>query len=89
MLKLVPDVVKQRWSMEFVSDQWVNGRRFRVLNAVDAFSRDYVLKIVGLSISDHCVVRKLDRIAGNLPKTIVCYSGPLSLPDAVASVTAE
>ena len=37
---LVPDVVNQRWSMDFVSDQLANGRRFRVLNVVDDFSRE-------------------------------------------------
>ena len=31
---LVPDKVNQRWSMDFVSDQLANGRRFRVLNVV-------------------------------------------------------
>jgi putative transposase len=34
---LVPDAVNQRWSMDFVSDQLANGRRFRVLNVVDDF----------------------------------------------------
>jgi putative transposase len=29
---LVPDQVNERWSMDFVSDQLANGRRFRVLN---------------------------------------------------------
>lgn len=29
----------QRWSMDFVSDQLSNGRRFSVINVVDDFSR--------------------------------------------------
>jgi putative transposase len=34
----VPIRVNERWSMDFVSDQQANGRRFRVLNVVDDFS---------------------------------------------------
>ena len=40
---LVPDAVNQRWSMDFVSDQLANGRRFRVLNVVDDYTREIVL----------------------------------------------
>jgi putative transposase len=73
---LVPDAVNQRWSMDFVSDQLANGRRYRVLNVVDDFSREYVLKVVDFSISGHRVARELDRIARKLPKTIVRDNGP-------------
>ena len=37
---LVPTAVNQRWSMDFVSDQLANGRRFRILNIVDDYSRE-------------------------------------------------
>jgi putative transposase len=73
---LVPDAVNQRWSMDFVSDQLANGRRFRVLNVVDDFSREYVVKVVDFSISGHIVARELDRISRTLPKPIVCDNGP-------------
>ena len=43
---LVPDKPNVRWSMDFVSDQLANGRRFRVLNVVDDFSRKCVLQMV-------------------------------------------
>ena len=65
------EAVNQRWLMDFVSDQLANGRRFRVLNVVDDFSREYVFKIVDFSISGHRVARELGRIARTLPKTIV------------------
>ncbi len=48
---VVPDAVNQRWSIDFVSDQLANGRRFRVLNIVDDFSRECVSQIVDFSIS--------------------------------------
>lgn len=38
----VPSEVNQRWSMDFVADQLANGRRFRVLNVVDDFSRELI-----------------------------------------------
>lgn len=71
----VPERVDERWSMDFVSDQLANGRRFRVLNVVDDFSRECVLQIVDFSISGHRLARELDRLSRTLPKTIVCDNG--------------
>ena len=72
---LVPDSINQRWSMDFVSDQLANGRRFRVLNVVDDYSREIVLQVVDFSISGERVGRELDRLDRRLPKTIVCDNG--------------
>jgi putative transposase len=38
--------VNERWSMDFVSDQLANGRRFRVLNIVDDYSLECMLQVV-------------------------------------------
>lgn len=73
---LVPDTVNQRWSIDFVSDQLANGRRFRVLNVVDDYSRECVLQIVDFSISGQRVAHELDRLTRKLPKIIVCDNGP-------------
>jgi putative transposase len=75
---LVPDRVNVRWSMDFVSDQLANGRRFRVLNIVDDFSRECVLQVVDFSLSGLRVAKELERLAEHrpLPKTIVCDNGP-------------
>jgi putative transposase len=73
---LVPDKVNQRWSMDFVSDQLANGRRFRVLNVVDDYSRECVLQVVDTSISGQRVARELAQLARSLPKTIVVDNGP-------------
>ncbi len=74
----VPDRVNERWSMDFVSDQMANGRRFRVLNVVDDFSRECVLQVPDFSISGQRVARELDQLAESrpLPTTIVCDNGP-------------
>jgi putative transposase len=47
----VPDRINERWSIDFVSDQLANGRRFRVFNNVDDFSRECLLQLVDFSIS--------------------------------------
>jgi putative transposase len=73
---LLPDAVNQRWSMDFVSDQLANGRRFRVLNIVDDYSRECVLQIVDTSISGQRLARELDQLKRNLPSTIVVDNGP-------------
>ena len=69
--------VNQRWSMDFVADQMANGRRFRILNIVDEYSREVVSQLVSTSISGQQVARFLDFVAENrdLPRQIVCDNG--------------
>ena len=68
--------VNERWSIDFVSDQLANGRRFRILNVVDDFSRECVLQIVDFSISGTRVANELDRLNRPLPDSLVCDNGP-------------
>jgi putative transposase len=74
----VPTRPNQRWSMDFVSDQLANGRRFRVLNVIDDFSREVVGQLVGVSISGHRVARFLTELGEEreLPASIVSDNGP-------------
>jgi putative transposase len=74
LLMAVPTRVNERWSVDFVSDQLANGRRFRVFNVVDDFGRDCVAQIVDFSISGLRLARELDRISARraLPGRIVC-----------------
>ena len=74
----VPTCVNERWSVDFVSDQLANGRRFRVFNIVDDFSRECVAQITDFSISGLRLTRELDRLSDSrrLPRTIVCDNGP-------------
>jgi putative transposase len=75
---LVPSGVNERWSVDFVSDQLANGRRLRIFNVVDDFSRECVLQIVDFSISGARLVNEFERLAATrpLPRTIVCDNGP-------------
>jgi putative transposase len=74
----VPSAPNQRWSMDFVADQLAGGRRFRVLNVVDDFSREMVGQLVSTSISGQQVARFLDQLCDRrrLPPMIVCDNGP-------------
>ncbi len=74
----VPTQPNERWSLDFVSDQLANGRRFRVLNIVDDYSRCCVGQLVDTSISGQRLARFLDEVAltRSLPKAIVLDNGP-------------
>jgi len=73
----VPTRVNQRWSMDFVSDQLSSGRRFRVLNVVDDFSREMVGQLVSVSITGSQVARFLSQLfeSRDKPRKIVCDNG--------------
>ena len=73
----VPTQANQRWSLDFVSDQLACGRRFRILNVVDDFSRESVGQLADLSISGQRVARFLNELARirPLPKILVCDNG--------------
>ena len=68
----------QRWSMDFMSDQLANGRRFRIFNLVDDFTRECLGQIVDFSISGERVARYLDDLSTRreLPEAIVLDNGP-------------
>ena len=73
----VPSRPNQRWSMDFVSDQLANGRRFRTLNVVDDYSREMVGQLVSVSISGRQVARFLSQLieTRTKPCSIVCDNG--------------
>ncbi len=73
---VVPTRANERWSLDFVSDQLANGRRIRVLNVVDDYSRECVGQLVDTSISGYRVARFLTELGRPLPKTLVCDNGP-------------
>lgn len=59
----IPQGPNQRWSLDFVSDSLSCGRRFRILNVIDDFSRECLAAVVDTSLSGSRVARELDRIA--------------------------
>ena len=68
----------QRWSMDFVSDSTVTGRRFRALAIVDDYSRERPAIEVDTSLGGARVVGVLERLAETrgLPEVITVDNGP-------------
>ena len=58
----LPTQLNTRWSMDFVSNQLANGRRFRVLNIIDDCNRELIGQLVAVAISGQQVARFLDQL---------------------------
>src|ERR1700712_5611110 len=56
---LVEAKANARWSLDFVHDQFANGRRFRILNVVDDVTKECLGAIPDTSISGRRVAREL------------------------------
>lgn len=74
---LLPSRVNERWSLDFVSDAFTDGRRFRVLAVVDDFSRECLALVADTSLSGGRVTRELDSLIRQRgkPTTIVSDNG--------------
>ncbi len=74
---LIPLAANYRWSLDFVSDQFTDGRRFRVLTVVDDCTRECLALVADTSLSGLRVARELDRIIEERgkPKMIVSDNG--------------
>ena len=58
----IPQGPNQRWSIDFVQDALDDGRRFRMLNVVDDFTRECLASVLDTSLSGVRVVRELDQL---------------------------
>ena len=74
---MVPMAPNDRWSLDFVSDQLTDGRRFRVLTVVDDCTRECLALVADTSLSGIRVARELDRlmIERGKPKMVVSDNG--------------
>ncbi len=72
-----PDRANVRWSLDFVSDAFTDGRRFRVLAVVDDYTRECLALVADTSLSGLRVTRELDASARyrGRPATIVSDNG--------------
>jgi putative transposase len=59
---LVPEWPNDRWSLDFAADQFIDGRRLRILVVVDDCTRECLALIADTSISGIRVARELDRL---------------------------
>ena len=58
----MPDRANQRWSLDFVSNAFADGQRFRVLCIVDDCTRDALATVVDRSLSGVRMTRELDEL---------------------------
>ena len=74
---LVPAAPNQRWSLDFVSDQLTDGRRFRVLTVVDDCTRECLALVADTSISGLRVARELEALIASRgkPQMVVSDNG--------------
>jgi len=77
-LKAAALAPNQSWSMDFVSDGFVDGRRLRCLNIVDDFTKQCLAIEVDTSLPGRRVVSVLERLAEGrgLPASVTVDNGP-------------
>ncbi len=81
----VPSRVNERWSLDFVSDSFMEGRRFRMLCVVDDYSRECLALIADTSIGGHRLARELSTVIKQRgkPHTIVSDNGTEMTSNAI------
>lgn len=83
----VPLMPNDRWSLDFVADQFACGRRFRILAIFDDCTRECLAAIADVSLSGRRVARELDVLIAvrGKPKTIVSDNGTELTSNAILS----
>ena len=88
---VAPYGLNQRWSLDFVSDQLANGRRFRLLNVIDDFNSECLAAVPDFCLSGLRVIRELERVMAirGKPAAIVSDNGTELTSNAVLRWAAE
>ncbi len=75
--KVKASEINHVWSLDFMMDRLVDGRKIRVLNIIDEFSRESLKMVVDTSLSGLRVVRELDELikSRGRPKQIISDNG--------------
>jgi putative transposase len=87
----VPALPNDLWVLDFVSDQLVSGRRFRILAIYDVCTRRCLVAVADFSLSGKRVARELDRLIAlhGKPKAIGSDNGTELTSNAILAWTAE
>jgi putative transposase len=80
---VIPEALNQGWSMDFMSDSLVDGRRFRLLNIIDDYNRESLWIEVDTSLPSLRVIRVLERLVEmrGRPARIRVDNGPEFVSD--------
>jgi putative transposase len=71
---VLPQGPNQRWSLDFLSDAFADGRRFRILAIVDDFTRECLALVPDTSLPGMRVVRELDTLVAARGRPAMCVS---------------
>lgn len=73
-----PEKVNHIWSMDFMHDTLMNGRKVRILNIIDDYNREALAVEADYSHSGHSVARILEQIISckGKPVELRCDNGP-------------
>lgn len=65
-------------AMDFMSDSLGSGRKFRIFNLIDIFSKESILQVIDGSLQSSRIARELRWLAEQrkLPAGIICDNGP-------------
>ncbi|OQP63349.1 transposase [Niastella populi] len=74
----VPTAPNQVWSIDFMCDSLVDGRKFRLFNVIDDFNRESLAIEIDTSLPARRVIRVLERLIAERgkPANIRCDNGP-------------
>lgn len=80
---LAPQAINQGWSMDFMCDSLVDGRRFRLLNIIDEYNRESLAIEIDTSLPALRVIRTLEQLIERRtkPQTIRVDNGPEFISD--------
>jgi len=72
------ELINQSWSMDFMSDSMVGGRRFRTFNLIDDCTREVLAIEIDTSLSSKRIIRTLERVIldRGKPNIILTDNGP-------------
>jgi len=74
----IPEGPNEVWSIDFMSDALVDGRKFRVLNIIDDFNRESLAIEIDTSLPARRLIRVLEKIVARRgkPRCIRTDNGP-------------
>jgi len=86
-----PDTINRTWSMDFMSDSLVYGRRFRVLNIIDDYNREALSIEPDFSLPAERVVNVLNKIIEwrGKPQEIRVDNGPEFISNVLKNWAAD
>lgn len=77
LMKVKATEINQIWSLDFMADRLEDGRKIRLLNIIDEFSRESLKMVVDTSLSGERVVRELEDLISSRgkPERIISDNG--------------